>query len=273
MRSSLPSGLPALVRHYRGRQQHRVTYVLSSWKRALATHPGEVDVLEDDQWTRLTNKPGRRCVGRDDVARLIEATNIADGQAARRAFVLVLAWGSGTSNTRSYRNVPRALAAPLCATRLIETAYACRQGDLPAAYAAFSLPDVGRSFFTKWFAFAGQTPDRGWQLLILDDRVLRTLNHTLGTSTRALTRDRRWSHRYAAYVENMHAWSDGLRPQGIACSAERLEWIFFMQNGQPLTAHARARRQLAARPTATNQDPPLAPSLPDADVHGQQQQT
>nr|WP_147315549.1 hypothetical protein [Asanoa ferruginea] len=168
------------------------------------------------------------------MSRLIKATDMTNGLAARRAFVLIMAWGSGTSNTRSYRHVPRALAAPHCATRLVDTAATCRQGDLTAAYEAFSLPGVRRSFFTKWFAFAGRANDRDWQPLILDDRVLRTLNRTLATSTKTLASDRRWSRRYTAYVEQMHAWSNDLRREDISCSAERLEWIFFKQNGRPV---------------------------------------
>jgi hypothetical protein len=93
------------------------------------------------------------------------------------------------------------------------------------------LPGVRRSFFTKWFAFAGQVAGRDWQPLILDDRVLRTLNHTFGLSTRALAGPRYRGRRYAAYVQHMHRWSRALQDEGVHCSTERLEWIFFAHNG------------------------------------------
>lgn len=159
------------------------------------------------------------------------AVDLTDGVAVRQAFVLVMAWGSGTSNTRSHRYTRKALAAPTCTTQLVRAADSCRRGDLIEAYSGFSVPGVGRSFFTKWFAFAGHLPGRAWQPLILDDRVLRTLNKTLGLSTRALAGSPHWGRRYAAYVEHLHAWS-----REVHCSAERLEWILFAHNGDPMPA-------------------------------------
>jgi hypothetical protein len=57
---------------------------------------------------------------------------------------------------------------------------------LETAHAAWKVRGVGRSFFTKWFAFAGRVDGRVWQPLILDDRVSATLNRTLDISTLAL---------------------------------------------------------------------------------------
>jgi hypothetical protein len=217
-----------------------VEYIVDSWKRALSAWPDEASIVETDRWTQQTRRPGRRCLERADLARLIDATDLADSLAIRRAFALIMVWGSGTSNTRSYRNLPTAFAAQGCADRLGHAATTCREGDLASAYTAFSLPGVRRSFFTKWFAFAGHTPGRTWQPLILDDRVLRTLNTTLGVSTRTLAGSRYLGHRYAAYVHHLHAWSGTLREDGADCSAERLEWILFTHNGKALPGHIAA---------------------------------
>jgi hypothetical protein len=90
----------------------------------------------------------------------------------------------------------------------------------------------------KWFAFAGRTPGREWQPLILDDRVLRTLNDTFGLSTRTLAGSRNWGARYSAYVRHLRTWSRTLLDEGVDCTAERLEWIFFLHNGGPLASDA-----------------------------------
>ncbi|MFC4018838.1 hypothetical protein ACFOW4_12920 [Micromonospora sp. GCM10011542] len=110
----------------------------------------------------------------------------------------------------------------------------CREGKLDEAYCRFSLAGVGRSFYTKWFAFAGRAEDRPWQPLILDDRVFRTFNDTLGIFTVRLAGTRRRDRRYCAYVEHLHLWSNSVREAGIQCSAERLEWILFAHNGAAL---------------------------------------
>jgi hypothetical protein len=213
---------------YDGRRQPAVTYIVDSWKRAVPD-ASEAAFLEDSRWTQPSTKHGRRTVERAGLMQMFAATDMTDEAAVRRAFVLVMAWGSGTSNTRSYRYTRKALTAPNCTKRLVRAAESCRDGDLLSAYSDFSLPGVGRSFFTKWFAFAGRVPGRNWQPLILDDRVLRTLNRTLGLSTRALAGSPNWGRRYAAYVEHLHSWG-----HEVGCSADRLEWILFAHNGEPM---------------------------------------
>jgi hypothetical protein len=225
--------LGQLVRRYGDSQQQAVTYIVGSWKQALADSHDAAH-LEDDQWTRASDQQsGRRDVGRDDLVRMMAQTSMTDESAVRQAFVLIMAWGSGTSNPRSYRNTAKALASPHCTDRLTAAASTCRSGALTDAYDEFSLPGIGRSFFTKWFAFAGRTVGRGWQPLILDDRVLATLNRTLNITTRSLAGSRNWGRRYAAYVDHLHLWSYELNSQGVQCDAERLEWILFRHNGKP----------------------------------------
>lgn len=227
----LPAEFGPLVRRYEGREQRSVIYIVNSWQKALGGGP-DLAHLEDDRWTQKA-KAGRRAVSRDDLVRMIAPTSMMDEPAVRQAFVLVMAWGSGTSNPRSYRYTARALASPDCVSQLVQAAASCRSGDLTTAYDEFSLPGVGRSFFTKWFAFAGRAQDRDWQPLILDRRVLATLNHTLGVTTRSLAGSGNWGRRYAAYVDHLHRWSRELGGQGVQCSAERLEWICFQHNGEP----------------------------------------
>lgn len=96
------------------------------------------------------------------------------------------------------------------------------------------LPGVGQAFFTKWFSFAGHTPTRIWQPLILDSRVYATLNDTLKITTTAMVGSRNRAARYVAYVDHLHQWADFPTAEQQANSAERLEWIFFAHNGQPL---------------------------------------
>ncbi|WP_146228142.1 8-oxoguanine DNA glycosylase OGG fold protein [Micromonospora sp. S4605] len=230
----MPPALPVLVAGYHGEYQGPVAYIVASWQTALSRWPEEASVLIDDRWTRSACTSGRRMVTRHDIRKLIAVTDLADPLGVRKAFVLVMTWGSGVTNTRSYRNAARALADQNGAEMLAATAMLCREGRLDEAYRRFSLPGVGRSFFTKWFAFAGRTKERPRQPLILDDRVLRTLNRTLRISTVELANTRLRSRRYQAYVEHLYLWTHSLREAGIECSAERLEWILFSHNGADL---------------------------------------
>ncbi|MFI5712121.1 hypothetical protein [Kribbella sp. NPDC051620] len=163
----------------------------------------------------------------------------------RQALVLVMAWGSGRMDSRTIRHTGWALARPeathqmlTSAAERLRSADALEGGSLERAYQAWRVPGIRRSFFTKWFAFAGYVPDRSWQPLILDDRVLRTLNRTLNTSTRALAGSRLWSRRYSAYVEAVHRWSGELSETGLDIDAGQLEWILFKHNGAALPATA-----------------------------------
>jgi hypothetical protein len=106
--------------------------------------------------------------------------------------------------------------------------------SIERAHADFSLPGIGQAFFTKWFAFAGYLPDRTWQPLILDSRVYRTLNTTLRVTTIDMAGTRRQAARYMSYVGHMHDWAQLITSNGCAVDAERLEWIFFAHNGEPL---------------------------------------
>ncbi|MEU8260445.1 hypothetical protein AB0C02_07475 [Micromonospora sp. NPDC048999] len=244
--------LPCLVASYNSKEQGPVAFIAASWLAALSHWPDEASVLVDDRWTRPASVSGRRLVTRDDLGSLIAATDLADPLGVRKAFVLMMAWGSGVTNTRSYRYTALALAAPNCADVLAKTARLCREGRLDQAYREFSLPGIGRSFFTKWFAFAGRADGRRWQPLILDDRVFRTLNQSLRISTVELANTRRRDRRYCAYVEALHRWSDSLFESGIQCSAERLEWILFSHNGADIPCSPK-------RPGPNPDVPPSAP--------------
>jgi len=228
-----PDELNRLVRHYAKRTQQPVQYIVSSWHKSLHTWPNETRALTDNRWTHPTSNGNRRTIDRQDLVNLLKVTDLNDRVSVRAAFILVVAWGSGVSVTRSYRHLPRALSHPQCAERLSSAARSCQSDDLAGAYAGFALPGVGRSFFTKWFAFAGTTSGRAWQPLILDDRVLATLYKTMHISTRDLAGSARWSQRYDAYVQQLHRWSSQLADRGLPCSAERLEWILFRHGGAP----------------------------------------
>jgi hypothetical protein len=101
-------------------------------------------------------------VARGSIIDACAALNLADDQAVIAAFVLVMAWGSGTSNSRSLRNTKKSLKDLSAAvTALRESAVALRRIENvtdPATievHRRFSLPGAGEAFFTKWFAFAG----------------------------------------------------------------------------------------------------------------------
>lgn len=243
-RSIVPDLLPVLVERYRTRTPSAVRFRLPSWKAALAEVPGDpTRLLSDPSMTTDSTADMHRAVGdrvvtREAVINACSAMDLADDHAVVAAFVLVMAWGSGTSNSRSLRNTRRALVdVSAAASVLRESAAALRAVEqvtdpiIADTHRQFVLPGIGEAFFTKWFAFAGYVTGRQWQPLILDSRVRRTLHHTLDTWLNQLTDVHRDPERYIAYLTAMHRWAAEL-PQPV--SATQLEWIMFTHNGRPI---------------------------------------
>lgn len=146
---------------------------LPSWQVALEGIAGRPTQLLSNP--KVTTEPktgkyrelGDRVVTREAVLEVFRLLDMSDAEAVLAAFVLVMAWGSGTSNTRSLRNTRAALqnlgsAAKTLAQSAIalRTAQGVDDSAVTTAHREFSLPGVRESFFTKWFAFAGFVPGR-----------------------------------------------------------------------------------------------------------------
>ena len=233
------TALRVLVAKYEGREQPAVRFRPATWIQELNEIPDStsaLDVLTDSELTGSSESvSGDRVTDRQRVhgAASIAATD--NPESILRAFLLVQAWGSGTSGSRTLRHTRAAFEdRENLVHSLSATAQILRSGDDPSAmaeaYGAWRCAGVRRSFFTKWFAFAGTKEEREWQPLILDDRVLSTLNDTLELSTKDIAGTRLWKKRYQKYVEEIHGWAAAL-----AIDASRLEWILFRHNGKSLT--------------------------------------
>jgi hypothetical protein len=194
-------------------------------------------VLHDEAITRPSEEFATdRLVDRDAVCRALDRVDLNDDVSLLRAFLLVQAWGAGTSGSRTLRHTATAFThRDLSAGSLRSSAERLRaaQGTLALAeaYASWSCPGVGPSFFTKWFTFAGRSEGRRWQPLILDDRVYRALNWTLEVRLVDLASSKSRAVRYQVYVEAVHAWS-----RELDVAPDRLEWILFLDNGTGSTA-------------------------------------
>ncbi|RIS81919.1 hypothetical protein D2E44_14875 [Mycobacteroides abscessus] len=243
-RFSIPVLLPALAERYSSSTPSAVRFRLPSWKAALSEVSGEpTRLLSDPSVTTDSTADTRRAVSdrvvtRDAVINACSAMDLTADNAVIAAFVLVMAWGSGTSNSRSLRNTRKALVdVSAAASVLRESAAALRAAEqitdpvIADTHRQFVLPGIGEAFFTKWFAFAGYVHGRQWQPLILDSRVRRTLHDTLDTWLNRLTDVHRDPERYVAYLTAMHRWAAKL-PQPI--TATQLEWIMFAHNGRPI---------------------------------------
>ena len=243
-RFAVPAKLPALVEAYTGKAPPPVRFRLPSWEAALDGISGQPTQMLSD--ATITTEPkdqrfrklGDRAVTRDAVVDACTSLDMADDEAVVAAFVLVMAWGSGTSNNRSLRNTKNALqdvGAAASALRQSATALRAAQHIVDPSIAAihrqFSLPGIGEAFFTKWFAFAGFVPGRDWQPAILDSRVRATLHKSLDVWLNQLTDTHRDPERYVAYLTAMHRWSAAL-PQPM--TSTQLEWIMFDHNGKSI---------------------------------------
>jgi hypothetical protein len=236
----LPRGLNALVAHYAGEAPEPVRFRPASWVAAVGSDA--CALLYDESTThRSTLVEGDRVTDIERVRCACAALRYDHPQQLAQLLVLVMAWGSGTSGSRSYRNVARTLGGgphspswSVAEPRLVRAVQLARDDNLMGAYRTLrGVPGIGRSFFTKWLAFAGRVEGRNWNPLILDDRVLATLNNTLKVSTKDFTSSRLWAYRYEAYVQALHRWAAQL-PGDPPVDADRLEWILYRHNGKPL---------------------------------------
>lgn len=240
-RFTMPTKLPALVERYADKTPPSVRFRLPSWEKALDGVPGRpTKLLSDPAFTSASTTKdhrelGDRVVKRDAVVEACTSAGLTSTDAIVAAYVLVMAWGSGTSNSRSLRNTRKSLQDVSAAGAMLrDSAAALRHAEevldpaVLAVHRQFSLPGVGEAFFTKWFTFAGYVPGRAWQPLILDRRVRATLHKTLDVWLNQLTAVRNGPNRYVAYLSAMHSWSAQL-PQPM--TAAQLEWIMFTHNG------------------------------------------
>lgn len=239
-----PPGLPELVAIYEGRRQAAVHFRPTTWDGAIAD-PRLTARLHDDRYTSICSDSRSahfdcRTVDRGGVRAACRDMDLGDQDSVLSTLMLVMAWGSGTSS-RGPRNAAHATRNRETAHSILsQTARHLRESSalddlsIGQAHRLFVLPGIRQAYFTKWFSFAGHVPGRTWQPLILDSRVLTTLNQTLGVTTTEMARTRLRAKRYTAYVDCMHQWSDALACEGAAINSARLEWILFDHNGRPL---------------------------------------
>ncbi|MDX2707336.1 hypothetical protein PV350_31450 [Streptomyces sp. PA03-6a] len=168
---------------------------------------------------------GDRLISRSELADLRDGVG-DDPDGLRDLFVAVMIWGSGTTNGRGPRYTEAALSDARMPAVLWITRQAVRDGDLSGAYRQFVLDGVRRSFFTKWFAAVDDRDATCDRALILDDRVLRSLN-ALGWSSWKAAGTRHWPTRYAIYVSSMYGWA-----LSLGVTADWLEWLLFHLNGR-----------------------------------------
>ncbi|WP_256215972.1 hypothetical protein [Streptomyces sp. Ag109_O5-10] len=211
-----------LVEMHRGRQQTAVRFRPATWLPWLEPH-GATQALELGALDTASTS-GERLISRDDLTVARQALS-DDPEGLRDLFVGVMIWGAGTTNGRAPRYTSAALGDTRMPHVLEATRSAVRVGELTRAYTEFTLRGVGRSFFTKWFATVDDRDAECERALILDDRVLRSVN-ALGWSSREAAGTRRWSARYAAYTGAMHEWAGSL-----SVTAPWLEWLLFDLNG------------------------------------------
>ncbi len=235
-----PVTIDQLLAAYANCSQGSVRYRPRTWVTALdGLAPAAVLAVLGDETIGQPSAghPGDRLLARRDVQQVVDHMDLDDEHGLLRAFLLVQAWGTGPGSGRMIAHTKTALTAHDRLMRsLQDSARTLRSATDPStlaeAYNAWDAPGVSRSFFTKWFAYAGRAQARAWQPLILDNRVLATLNDTLGFTTLGLAGGaRNWGARYQAYVTTAHHW--GHEFPGGPVPAERVEWVLFAHNGAP----------------------------------------
>jgi hypothetical protein len=207
--------------------EQKTRYRPTSWEAALARVPVAWNFLRLPGVTEPV--PGRhedRTVTREALQAHLAAMDLADTGDVLASYVLVAAWGSGTTNTRILRYIPYALADPLRAAYQLATSIeSVRKDDLAGAYRRFGLPGIGQAYLTRWFALAGRRAGRDWQPLILDSWVHVALQ-AFGTPPARLAGGRTSrAVSYMAYIQTLHRWAEEVRQDNPSCRAETLEWL------------------------------------------------
>lgn len=236
--TSLPAALPALVDKYRDAQPRPVRFRPPNWTAVLHRVDPWLDItalLRSRVYTTPLDgsKAKDRTVTFAAVRAACRAMDIGSDREVLQAFVLTMAWASAGAVNPTLRATARALADPDRAHRILgdsvrrlRSAEALHDGVLEANHRAWTLRGVGQSLASRWWAAAGQVAGRGWQPLVLDDRVYATLNRTLqigGTARLAGSRSR--AVRYRAYVDAVHRWAVELRLEGREADAERIAFV------------------------------------------------
>jgi hypothetical protein len=193
---------------------------------ASAQHPVDVN---PDTWTKhipmkLMSIP--EAITRGDLVAEGERVDWDNDDDVRRLFVLTMAWGSGKTNGRGPRNTAAALATDGATDTLRLARTHLSAGEIPAAYDLYrQLRGIGPSFHTKWIWLVGRLVGTVPRPLILDARVWCSLRALKWNSLEAAGGDRRYSHRYVAYLQACQQWA------GTKHSAEDVEFTLFDRNG------------------------------------------
>lgn len=144
-----------------------------------------------------------RGVHRADLTELARDLDTAADR--RRAFVVTLLWGVGTTN-RYYGRHSQALASPDLDAMLDRSAAAIRRGDLADGWSAiYRLPGLDFRFFTKWLWVIGIGVGLPAAPLVFDQRVINGLATTQWPAhPRQINNKQRWLNycRDAAAVGN-----------------------------------------------------------------------
>lgn len=244
MSTSPPPVLRDLLDRYADVREQPARLRPSTWQNALIRVPESLEATTLLTGRRFTSAvPGSkthdRTVSREDVGRACAAMNVDDTREVVQTFVLAMAWASGLTGGRYQANTAAAILDPARAFRVLSDAAkalrhaaSLRDGTLEQVHRWWSLPGVGQSYASRWWALAGHTPGRDWQPLALDRRVYATLDDTLkiGGTTR-LAGSRRRADRYRAYVEIIHRWAVDLQLAGLDVDAGRIEFVLFHHNG------------------------------------------
>lgn len=230
-----PPALRTLISNSQEETQSHVRFRPPTWERTLGSENSALSVLTDDRYSwQDASIPSDRNTDREHVEALADSIDLDDENSLLRAFLMVQAWGAGTTGSRTILHTKSAFAdRENLMKSLRSTTELLRGADDPdalaEAYTRWHCAGVGQAFFTKWFTFAGVREGRDWQPLILDARVLRSLNRTLDVTTQNLAGSRRRARRYQSYVETIYKWA---AETGV--DAQRLEWILFAHNGKKL---------------------------------------
>lgn len=172
-------------------------------------------------------------ITRNQVRAMAETTDTAEARLQLLAATLI--WGRGRSNGRMRDHMVNVLDrgnADGIDKVLAATSDLATRATAAAAYRAWTLRGLRRSFLTKWLWAASCKHPPAERCLVLDDRVLATLNGPLQWSTKPAAESRRWANRYGAYVEQCHQWAAALSDKSArTVTAEDVEWALFEANG------------------------------------------
>lgn len=205
------------------RLQDWLRYATLSHQPAQIFYPEKwLDSIQLDEMEMIIERHPSSIRRLDIVPFAYEAAASENRSSIRQLFIATMLWGYGTVGYGPWRMAHITKDIDQLDQVLMTTLRHIKYGELRAAYNTIQdahIPFLGQSYFTKFLYFAGLGCGINRYPLILDMRILQSLNTLLG----ARLFSNGTADDYLNYLLTLHEWAEI-----IDCRADSIEYLLFL---------------------------------------------